>query len=343
MAFASCPFPDSIAIDEKVQFLRRPAAYPHRPREVLVKETHMSWVFLVGEQVFKLKKPVRSPQLDFSTLAAREANSQEEVRLNARLAPNTYHGVVALKRTPEGHLTLDGEGEIVDWLVSMRRLPDSRMLDRMLTRGLVTDRDLDRLADVLASFYAHAERAAITPDTYADRFVREQATNRAVLTCRAFAVDHGCVPVILDRLEHALAEDRALLEERVRFGQVVDGHGDLKPEHICLTDPIAIFDCLEFNRELRQADPFDELAFLGMECALLGHSWIGPALMDLVGGRLGVRPPDRLVRLYVAFRAVLRARLTLAHLLDPIPREPAKWEPLAARYLRLAEDALAEE
>ncbi|HEX2510569.1 MAG TPA: hypothetical protein VHK66_08630 [Microvirga sp.] len=303
----------------------------------------MSWVFLAGDRVLKLKKPVRYPQLDFSTLAAREANCREEVRLNARLAPDTYLGVVSLRRTPAGELTIDGDGDVVDWLVAMRRLPDDRMLDGMLARRLVTESDLDRLAEVLTGFYKSAKRAAIAPRDYASRFAREQGMNRDVLTRCALAVGHGRVPAILGRLEAALAGGRALLEERARAGQVVEGHGDLRPEHVCLTEPLVIFDCLEFNEELRFVDPFDELAFLGMECALLGEPGVGRRLMDRIGERLGPIPPDRLVRLYTAFRAVLRARLSVAHLLDPVPRDPAKWRPLATRYLRLAEEALAGE
>ena len=200
----------------------------------------MSWVFLAGESVFKLKKPVRYPQLDFSTLAAREHNCREEIRLNARLAPQTYRGALALRRTRDGQLTLESNGEIVDWLVVMRRLPENRMLDAMLARGIVTGADLDRLAKVLSAFYGRAHRAAIAPEAYADRFIREQAINRDILTRRAFAVDfRSACRRFLTIVDRALIEDRDLLIERARLGQVVDGHGDLRPEHVCLTEPIA--------------------------------------------------------------------------------------------------------
>ena len=124
------------------------------------------------------------------------------------------------------------------------------------------------------------------------------------------------------------------------MGRVVDGHGDLRPEHICFTEEIAIFDCLEFNAELRQVDPFDELAFLGVECALLGATVLGAEVIAQVGALLRDSPSQRLISLYSAWRAVLRARLAVAHLLDPLPRLPEKWEPLASRYLALAEAAL---
>jgi aminoglycoside phosphotransferase family enzyme len=336
----AAPEAAAVVLERKVRFLSSPEAYPHRPPEVLVKETHMSWVFLAGDRVFKMKKPVRYPHLDFASLEARESNCREEVRLNARLAPHTYLGVMPLRMTADGRLTLEVEGEVVDWLVRMRRLPEERMLDRLIAQGSVMDTDLDRLAEVLTAFYTQAEPADIPPSTYAYRFAREQAANRDVLSRRSFAVDHGRVPAVLDRLDAAIAQAQGLLEDRLRAGRILEGHGDLRPEHICLSEPLVIFDCLEFNRDLRLVDPFDELAFLGMECSLLGAPWLGPALMDRLAVGLGSRPPETVIRFYTAFRAVVRARLALAHLLDAIPREPAKWEPLATRYLLLAEGAL---
>ena len=324
-----------------MRFLSAPASYPDAPDEVVAVETHMSWVFMAGERVYKLKKPVRYPFLDFSNLAAREANCREELRLNERLAPGTYLGVVPLTRSADGSLALDGRGVVVDWLVLMRRLPGERMFDRMLSQGLVGGPELDQLTAVLASFYGRAEPGDMSPAAYVERFIREQAINRDVLTRRDFAVDHGRVPSVLDRLDLALAKGEKMLKERVRAGRILDGHGDLRPEHVCFTEPLVIFDCLEFNRELRLVDPFDEAAFLGMECALLGAPWVAPMLIQGLAGKLGERPPARLVALYTAFRAVMRARLALAHLLDPTPRKPRKWEPLATRYLKLADQALS--
>ncbi|WP_232845637.1 hypothetical protein [Aurantimonas marina] len=327
-------------IEAKVRFLSEPAAYDHAPADVLVTETHMSWVFLAGDLVYKLKKPVRFPFLDFTTLAAREANCREEVRLNRRLAPQTYLGTAPLTQDDSGDLALDGRGTVVDWLVVMRRLPADRMFDRMLDEDQIGATETSRIADLLARFYRTADHPALDPAAYVDRLLAQQADNRAILTNRAFAVDPARLPEVLDELDQRMAADRPLIEDRARTGRIVEGHGDLRPEHICLTDPIVVFDCLEFSPELRLVDPFDELAFLGLECRILGAPSIGPALIEQVADQLGDRPPPRLVAFYTAFRAVLRARLSLAHLLDAAPREPAKWEPLASRYLAVAEESL---
>lgn len=326
-----------VSTREKVAFLSSPAAYPQTVRDVAVKETHMSWVFLAGDRAYKLKKPVKYPFLDFSTLAAREADSREEVRLNARLAPDVYLGVVPLTAGADGTLALDGKDETVDWLVMMRRLPDGRMLDHAIAQGTVTKDQIGRVAEILARFYRGIGPADVSPDDYVRQFAREQAKNRAILEDERFDLPRARVTAVLDDVDAVLTEEPELLMRRARERRIVDGHGDLRPEHVCLNDPPVIIDCLEFNRAFRLVDPFDELAFLGLECEVLGAPWIGRILIDRCGDALGDRPPERLVAFYSAYRACLRARLSLAHLLEPSPRTPEKWLPHAKAYLATAE------
>jgi uncharacterized protein len=138
-----------VGIEDKVHFLSDPAAYGLAGVTVEVIETHMSWVFLAGEHAYKMKKPVRYPFLDFSTLSAREANCKAELALNGRLASGVYLRVAALTMESAGALALDGEGVVVEWVVVMRRLPKQRMLDGLLSAGAIKATDVDRLADVL--------------------------------------------------------------------------------------------------------------------------------------------------------------------------------------------------
>ncbi len=331
----------SLTFDDKIRALMRPEIYPGAPKEVTRIETHMSCVFLAGDKAYKLKKPVLFPFLDFSTLEARERNCRQELHLNRRLTNGVYLDIVPLACDARGALALGGDGVVVDWLVEMRRLPAEEMMDRLIESGALRQTHIDALAQRLTDFYRHAKVSDIGPAAYADRFSREQRKNRAILTSRNFALDHGRAHAVLDQLDARLAADRPLLEARVSARRVVDGHGDLRPEHVCFTAPVAVFDCLEFNRELRQVDPLDELCFLGMECARLGAPTIGPQLIETVSRALNDHTPPRLVGLYTAWRAMLRARLAIAHLLDPVPRLPEKWEPLASRYLNIAESALA--
>ncbi|MGD0639375.1 MAG: hypothetical protein ABSC22_01390 [Roseiarcus sp.] len=329
-----------VTIADKVGFLGSPAAYGELDGGVEVVETHMSYVFLAGRRAYKIKKPVRYPFLDHTSLKAREVDCRAELKLNSRLAANVYLGLAPLTMAPNGFLALGGKGETVEWVIVMRRLPAARMLDRLLTEDALKSADVDRLAVALARFYRGAAHPAIAPAAYVDRLVKEQAVNRDVLTARGFALDHDRAPAVLDRIDAALQSHADRLGARAAEGRLVDGHGDLRPEHVCLAEDVAIVDCLEFSAELRMVDPVDELAYLGLECALLGAPWFGPVLFERVMKTLRIEPIHPLFHLHGSRRAALRARLALAHLLDPEPREPAKWEPLAARYLDLAEEAL---
>jgi aminoglycoside phosphotransferase family enzyme len=334
------PPPD---LEAKVRFLSSPAAHGGAVRPIDVIETHMSWVFLAGDQVLKLKKPVRFPFLDFSTLADRELQCREEVRLNARLAPGVYMGVRALQWhagafalvAPE---QLPAPGRTVDWLVLMRRLPEQTMLHRLIAEGRVVDADVDALVALLGRFYRSALRLPMSSAEYVARFHREQAANREVLLRPQFRLQQA--DQALDRLDRALLDHEELLHQRCALGRIVEGHGDLRPEHVCLLDPPVVIDCLEFNAQLRQVDPFDEVAYLGFECDLAGASWIGPRLVAGLSTQLQERPSSALIHLYTAQRALLRARLAMAHLLDPQPRSPAKWAPLAQRCVQRALIAL---
>jgi aminoglycoside phosphotransferase family enzyme len=156
---------------------------------------------------------------------------------------------------------------------------------------------------------------------------------------------HAPVPVrgavhALERLDVALARHANLLATRASQGRLVEGHGDLRMEHVCLLQPPVVIDCLEFNTELRQVDPFEEIAFLGLECSMAGAEWIARRLFSGCVEALADRPPPALMALYTAQRALLRARLAMSHLLDPVPRTPDKWPALAQRYLECAVAAL---
>jgi len=331
-----------IALAKKLEFLSNPAAYGCVGEEVAAIETHMSWVFLACRRAFKLKKPVRFPYLDFSTLAARESNCRAELTLNRRLAPDVYLAVAPLTSDGAAGLGIDGAGEIVDWLVVMRRLPAERMLDRLIARHEVGTYELDQLAGALVDFYRSADRPIVSPNEYSARLEREQAENRGILSRRGFAIDHGRAQRALGRMDAAFVTERAGLESRASERLLVDGHGDLRPEHVCFEARVAIFDCLEFSEALRQVDPIDELAALDVECMLLGAEGFGRSLLERVSRALGWPTRDRLFPLHTARRALLRARLTLSHLLDAAPRQPEKWEPLATSYLYIAERALDE-
>jgi aminoglycoside phosphotransferase family enzyme/predicted kinase len=320
----------------KVAFLSRPESYPVPTTRVDALETHMSWVFLTDANAWKLKKPVRTRYLDFSSEALRRADCEAELRLNRRLSEGVYEATVPLVLDAQGRLRFGADGRTVDWLVKMRRLPGGRMLDRLLREHALGPGDLERAIERLARFYRDAARVPTPPARYRARFAEEIAENRRELATPAYELP-------LDSIETTCARQLALLSARpdlfdARAGRIVEVHGDLRPEHICLEDTPQIIDCLEFSRELRLLDPVDELAFLALECERLGSPGLAPTIFATYAAVTGDAPPGALVDFYQSYRACVRARIAIRHLADPAPREPARWSAQARAYLALARD-----
>ncbi|SPH18805.1 hypothetical protein DEA8626_02350 [Defluviimonas aquaemixtae] len=305
------------------------------------RETSMAWVFLTADRAYKMKKPIRRRIFDFSTTDLRRHACSEELRLNRRLAPDVYLGLSQLKRALGGVLSLDGEGETVEWLVRMRRLPDARFLDRALANGAVTEADIIAIARRLTRFHQSLPPEVPSSNEYLSRFQSDLEETRSFLPKKSFADEASRFERLTALLASVLAMEPGLLLTRLTDRRVVEGHGDLRPEHVWLGPPVLIIDCLEAARGLRLLDPFEEYATLAMECATIDEDWVGKLLFREATKRMDDRPDARLSAFYTAHRATLRARQALAHLLDPTPRTPAKWRPLARRYLVEAERAAA--
>ncbi len=328
---------DEPTLADKLAFLSQPAAYGGLTGKVMRRETHMSWVFFAGDRVFKLKKPVRFAYLDFSTLAQREAACRTEVTLNRRLAKDVYLKAVPLVLTGQG-LAIDRAGIVVDWLVVMRRLDEASTLEQLLSHERIGSCELEQLINTLAAFYRHARPARMSPESYLSKWHENLHENRRALLDLNLA-DFLAGPVRrIDRAQRWFVDTRPdLVTSRVFARKIVDGHGDLRPEHVFIDDTIRIIDCLEFNSKLRAVDPLDEIAFLCIECDRLGAPWASVYLHRRI-----VRFCERsagsetLFCFYRCYRATLRARLTLAHLLESKPRTPEKWLPLAQTYLSIA-------
>ncbi|MGZ4997273.1 MAG: hypothetical protein ACXV8J_05500 [Methylobacter sp.] len=324
-------------IEEKIAFLQQPDVYPDRPKRVEIIETHMSWVFLTESFVYKLKKPVRYDFLDFSTLEARQKDCEWEVSLNRRLAGQVYLGTVPLTRQGDGDLRLNGEGRVVDWLVQMRRLPADRMLDAAIREGTVNAGDVQQISQVLTDFYRHSVPLLISPAEYRRRFEEDIQRNLIELRDNRYALPKAQVESLAATQKQFLTAQGGLLEQRARDGRIIDAHGDLRPQHICLTTPPVIIDCLEFNREFRILDPIDELTYLVMECDRLGAPRIGEKILDYYGETAGDACPLELIGFYKTFRACLRAKIAVWHIADHQVQDHQRWLRLARTYLDLAE------
>lgn len=331
--------PDAVDLPlaEKLAFLRQPGAYAEATAQVEVRETHMSWVFLTASHAYKLKKPVRYSYLDYSTLERRRSMCEQEILLNRRLADWVYLGIAVLVRDHAGRLALRTadapvDGIAVEWLVQMRRLPDAQMLDNAIRQDTVQHADAARTASHLAAFFSSAPPVAATTHDFVGRLRRAIAENAAGI---AAAGVEGLQPgTVADRLAAFLDRQHDLLERRVAGGKFIEGHGDLRPEHVYLGRPPAIIDCIEFSRELRLIDPLEELAFLWMECIRLGAGTWGELFLKIYLRESQDRAPEALMLFYMSLRACLRARLALGHLADAA--DAAHWRAKAREYLEIA-------
>lgn len=334
--------PDDSPVDlaTKVAFLRRPDSYAERPSQVQAVETHMSWVFLTDAYAYKLKKPVRYPFLDFGTLEARRRDCEEEVRLNRRLAPDVYLGTVALTLTSRNILALNGGGVPIEWLVSMQRLPAELMLDQQLRLGRASTGALRDLARKLAAFYRAAPPVDWSAEEYRARLEQDVRSNHDQLLQPEFDLPRTAVEHVAARLLQLLHREPVLFGRRAAERRIVEAHGDLRPEHICLLPDPVVIDCLEFNRDFRLLDPVDELAFLAMECERLHAPFVSSILFEVYRAETGDDPPDQLVRFYASHRACLRAKLAVWHLRDAENHRTAHWQARAAHYLDLAKQII---
>jgi aminoglycoside phosphotransferase family enzyme len=331
------PADSAAPLDAKVAFLRRPESYPDQPARVETVETHMSWVFLTDRHAYKLKKPVRYEYLDFSTLHARQRDCKEEVRLNRRLAKDVYLGTEPLTMSRTGGFELGGSGEVVDWLVKMRRLPASRMLDQAIRESTVQESDIRNLALTLTSFYQRAHPISVSPSEYRRRFGRDIEANWRELSHSAYGLDTATADAVCIAQLRFIAAETVLFTRAVREGRIIEAHGDLRPEHVCLLPAPVVIDCLEFKRAFRIMYAADELAFLAMECERLGAMFVTDILFQTYCQATGDMPPDRLLNFYKSYRASLRAKLSIVHTKDPSVRDATKWRRRAQEYLQLAQ------
>ncbi len=322
-----------------VEALTQPGAYPERPARVSLRQTHISWLFFTERYVYKVKKPVNFGFLDFTTLEARKFFCEEEARLNRRLAPGVYLGVVSVKAA-DGVVHLGGIGETVEYALQMRRLPEERMLPTLLASGQVTAETMERLAGLLAEFHARVETGgqvnrAGSQATILANWEENFAQTRPYLD----------MPLSRDLWEQirarVLAFCRArerLFGQRVDEGRIRDGHGDLRAEHICLTEPIVIFDCIEFNERFRHSDVAADVAFLAMDLDARGFPDLSKAFVQAYIERSGDCGLPDVLDFYRCYRAFVRAKVACFRLDDPILSAQEKRAALKAaqRYCQLA-------
>jgi aminoglycoside phosphotransferase family enzyme len=325
-----------------IQTMLDPTFYPHNPKEVGLIQTHISYLFLTEELVYKVKKPVDFGFLDFTTLERRRHFCQEEIRLNRRFSPDVYLAVVPISQ--DGDIfRLGDDTAVVEYAVKMRRINEDHMLYRLLEAGKVTYGDMERIGQHLAKAYA-----AIPSDEKANAFGSLDVISTNIVEnfeqTRKY-IGGPIAPEAFETIESCslafMKENTALFEQRVAQGSIKDCHGDLHLQHICVEgQKIYIFDCIEFNERFRFGDVASDVAFLAMDLDFNGRPDLARTFVHAYIEASGDATLARVLPFYKIYRAYVRAKVTSFMLDDTGLDEKAKEDVLqrAKAYYDLALD-----
>ena len=327
--------------------LMDPSAMPESTKKVTLAQTHISNVFIGDEFVYKIKKPVNFGFLDFSTLEKRKFYCDKEVELNSRFSKDVYLGVFPVKYDGEKY-NINGEGKVVDYAVKMRRLSDEDLLKTRFKKNTVTDEDIKRIGKAIAAFHKNSKKSEEidefgkiekikfntdenfeqTMDFIGDSITKEQYQKLKKWTNRFYE------------------ENKELFNQRIKNGKIRDCHGDLHMEHICLTDPIIIFDCIEFNDRFRYSDTLSEIAFLLMDLEFNDGKELAEQLCETYLDDAGEKLDDvyTLIKFYKVYRAYVRGKVTSFILKDNSVPDDKKNQArsIAQRYFALAASYISE-
>ncbi len=327
-------------MEELIEALRKPAAWPFPVQSVEHLETHISHLFLVGEFAYKVKKPLDLGFLDFSTLEKRHFYCQEELRLNRRMAPGLYLAVVPITRDEAGDYLVEGEREAVEYAVKMRRFDQDRLFDRLSLTG----RLIDELAQRVAEFHA-----GLPPAPEESDWGRPEKVWTPVVQNFRQIGELGCFPALGERLERLETRARhfyerlvPLLEQRKRGGWIRECHGDMHLGNIALVDDqVMVFDGIEFNPALRWIDTANDIAFLLMDLERRGMQRFAWRFLNRYLELLGDYQAVALLDFYKAYRAMVRAKVAAIRLAQEEGAD-SRLEQEFNEYLAYAETCFAD-
>lgn len=290
--------------------LLSPEAYPERSRDVTILQTHISYVFLLSDFVYKIKKPVDFGFLDFTTIDRRRFYCEEELRLNRRLAPEIYLGVVPVVMK-DGRPKVGGAGEPVEYAVKMRRIRDDALLYHAIRNNTITPDTIKKIARAIAGFH----KKAATDERIAPYGAREMIAENVAENFTQTAQLVGRI-ILRESYEgiKAYAEgfidaNAGLLAERVASGHIRDCHGDIHSEHVSVADGIEIIDCIEFNERFRFSDTISDAAFLAMDLDYHNRHDLARVFEEAYIAASGDAEGVRLLAFYKCYRAYVRGKV----------------------------------
>jgi len=323
-----------------ISALLQPKIYDHPAADIQLVQTHISFVLLAGDFVYKFKKTVDFGFLDFSTLEKRQYCCEQELLLNRRLCPDIYLGLVTVTREDDGY-ALNGSGEVVEYGVKMVRMPEEKMMVNLIQAGQVDRAQIDALVDVLVPFYQQADRseeidgfgtaASVAVNVLENFEQTETFIGGEAISRQQFDRISTWAKKYLTREE--------LFADRIRGGYIRDCHGDLYSANICLADKVYIYDCIEFNRRFRYCDVASDIAFLAMDLDYHGLQELSNYCIDEFCDRSADNGLKEMLNFYKCYRAYVRGKIGLFTASDPAVDEAVKKSSTqaAARYFALAE------
>lgn len=297
---------------DEITHLVSEGAFPSRCEEPKLIETHISWVILCDEYVYKIKKPAHYSFLDFSSLEKRKYYCEREVMLNNRLTTGVYLGILPVSRADSSIGIGTRGGDVIDYAVHMRKLKGDTRMDILLRSDKVEDVQIRSLAQQVAAF--HMTAATVYPRNVADvgdKF-NDLMGEKEFLSGQLGEHTNKLITRAVERSEEFVEQNRDLLTERVHEGFTRDCHGDLHSRNIFLLEPPVIFDCIEFNDEYRQIDLLNEVAFLCMDLDAFGHTDLGAVFLHAYQERFPIMRNDqeeKLFNYYKSYRANVRAKV----------------------------------
>jgi len=323
-----------------IEDLKNPGSLPDKTDSVSVVQTHISIVFVADEFVYKVKKPVNFGFLDFTTLEKRKYYCNQEVRLNRRLSEGIYLDVLPVRYDGEKHILGGGSGEVVEYAVKMKRIPDEKLMKSVFDSGGLTEDRLKMIAQALSNFHMDALR---TPEI--DQYGKPDAFR--VNTDENFEQVKKYIGVSIQENEFSALKrwtdgfyrpNRDIFLKRIEEGRIRDCHGDLHMEHICFTEPLSIIDCIEFNDRFRYSDTVADIAFLLMDLEYHGGKDGASILWNFYKEFAGETDVNSLLTFYKVYRAFVRGKVDSFQVNDDNISEEKKNEAVkrARKYFQLA-------
>jgi hypothetical protein len=319
--------------------LLNPEIYPDRPRSIKFMETHISLLFLTGNYVYKVKKPVDFGFLDFTSLEKRGFFCEQEVKLNRRLSPDIYLGVERIIK--EGNrILLGGKGEVLEYAVKMKQIPEEFLMDKLLEKKQVTPKMIESVSEKLVQFYFAAETNDRIKSFARPERLKQDTDENFEQTEKYIevAISREVYEEVKNRTNDFFKTNMEIFYQRITTDRIRDCHGDLRLEHIFWGEEVSIFDCIEFNERFRYTDVAADIAFLAMDLDYHNREDLSEHLIRAYVGESGDLELMEVLNFYKCYRAYVRGKVESFRLDDPhIPEEEKKGAlERAQKYFNLA-------